>query len=244
MMIMPSITKEVNCMLNKTIASMKNDEFSILARNDPLIKQLGSVFLDKLGDKHSQLVSQKMRELARLLKQLRETDENPSAGMSDFVKPDKFDVVVEAVKTLCNFHATDGGQEVEIPSLALKIGYSLKKCVNIIRGRALRKKNKDLLEDADNFEKLLDAEWSYRISHHSLNTLCNRKYNKVDMLPLAADLEKLRKYIQLTIAESAKALQHNPASDDWNLLAQSTLARLIMFNKRRGGEEERHQSYP
>ena len=99
------------------------------------------------------------------------------------------------MKTLCNIEVKDGEQEVQIPSLALKLGHSLKKCVNIVRSQALRAKDKDRLEDADNFEKLLECEWSFRISRYSLNTLGTRKYNKMNMLPLAEDLEKLRKHV-------------------------------------------------
>ena len=231
MMIMPTITKEENSVLNQVIASMKNDEFSLITKNDHLIKRFGSVLVDKLGTKNAANISQKMREIARLLRQLRETDKNHDAQLSDFIKPETFDTVVQAVKTLCNFQDKDGGQEVKIPSLALKLGHSLKKCVNVVRGQALREKSKDIQEDVDNFENLLESEWSYRISHQLLNTLGARKYNKVDVLPLAEDLEKLREHIQLTINKSAEALQNHPDGESWSSLAQSTLTRLIMFNK-------------
>lgn len=35
-----------------------------------------------------------MRELSRLVVQLRKTELRPDAQLSDFIKPDKFDVVV------------------------------------------------------------------------------------------------------------------------------------------------------
>ena len=40
----------------------------------------------------------------------------------------------------------------------------------------------------------------------------------------------------LTIKESGKALEHHPVVDNWSMLARATLTRLVMFNKRRGGE--------
>ena len=57
-----------------------------------------------------------MKELSRLLIQLKKT-----------IKPSKFDVVIEAVKILCNFETKDGQQDVRTPLLALKFGHSLKK---------------------------------------------------------------------------------------------------------------------
>ena len=157
------------------------------------IKKVGMVLIEKHGTKNIQDTSPKMRELSRLLIQLKKTDDNPNAQLFDFIKPSKFDVVIEAVKKLCNFETKDGQQDVRTPSLALKIGHLLKKCVNVVRGQALREKDKDSQEDTDSFEKLIDQEWSHRISHHSLSILSLRKYNKVDMLPIAEDLDKLRK---------------------------------------------------
>lgn len=48
-------------------------------------------------------------------------------------------------------------QNVAKPSLSLKIGHSLQKFINILRGLALQRKDK-ALRDVDNFEKLIDAE--------------------------------------------------------------------------------------
>ena len=174
-----------------------------------------------------------MREIARLLRQPRETDKNHDAQLSDFIKPRKLDTVVQAVKTLCNFQDKDGGKEVKIPSLALKLGHSLKKCVNVVRGQALREKSKDIQENVGNFEMLLKSEWSYCISHHSLNTLGVTKYNKVDVL-----LKTLKNCMNTSNSPStsvwkpSRTIPMEKVGVHW---PQSTLTRLIMFNKR--GEE-------
>ena len=120
--------------------------------------------------------------------------------------------------------------------MALKLGHSLKKCVNVVRGQALREKSKDIQENVGNFEMLLKSEWSYCISHHSLNTLGVTKYNKVDVLPLAEDLEKLREHIQLTINKSAEALQNHPDGESWSSLAPINLNQVdhVQQTRRRG----------
>ena len=223
-------------LLSKLFATMKSDAVSIVARNDWLIKEVGVLLVEKYGEKQNNLVSQKMRELARLLLQLRETDASPNSHLSDFIKPGKFDDVVTAVKSISKFHFEEGVQSVVTPSLPLKIGHSLRKCVNILRGHALRRKDKELEEDACNFEKLLVSEWSHRVSYHSLTTLKTRKFNKVELLPLAEDLEKLRKSVISKMSSSADVLEQQPQLEVWSDLAQATLARLVMFNKRRGGE--------
>ena len=151
------------------------------------------LLIEKHGEKQNNFVSQKMRELARLLLQLHETRVNADANLSDFIKPQEFDVVVSAVKALSKFHFDDSVHHVAMPSLALKIGHSLKKCVDVLPGHALRRKDNSLLEDVNSFEKLIEAEWSHRVSHDSLGALGTQKFNRVGLLPLTEDLEKLRK---------------------------------------------------
>ena len=173
----------------------------------------------------------KMRELARLVMQLRETEFRPDAQLSEFIKPDKFDVIVSAVKNILKFHFQGGVQNVATPSLSLKLGHSLKKRVHIFGGHALHRKDKDLQENADNFEKLLESEWSHCVSHHSLNALSTSKFNKVPLLPPAGDLDKLRKFVLLKMSSSVQLLEEQPQLQAWSDLAQATLARLVMFNK-------------
>lgn len=64
-----------------------------------------------------------------------------------------------------------------------------------------------------------------------------RKYNKVNVLPLAEDIEILGKYIGSAIKDGVSLLnkeKNNKAI--WKNLAEATLTRLLTFNKRRAGE--------
>lgn len=62
------------------------------------------------------------------------------------------------------------------------------------------------------------------------------KFNKIEILPLAEDLEKLRRSLLSKISSSTQVLAEQPQLEAWSHLAQATLARLVIFNKRRGGE--------
>ena len=231
LMLFGALYKDSRNMLNSVLATMRNDEVTLIARNDSLIMEVGKMLVEKHGAYKAQDTSQTMRELSRLLQQLRTTGPNPNVPLSNFIRPSMFDRVVSAVKTLCTFEVTDGQQNVGTPSLALKIGYVLKRCVNIVIGQALRVEDEATERSAKNFRRLLETEWSHRISHHSPTTLRKRKFNKVNVLPLAEDLDKLRKYIDLKICKSMKSLKKHPNLGDWRLLAQSSLTRLVMFNK-------------
>ena len=91
--------------------------------------------------------------------------------------------------------------------MALHIGHSLKKCVAVALGKALWEKDKGVLEDVEHFEKLMEAEWNYRVSHHSVTTLNDRKHNQPDVLPVTSDLQKLKEFITSKIIVLTKQLQ-------------------------------------
>lgn len=241
LLVLPSICPGKSSPFQEVVASMRSDHITLVARNDSIISAFGAMMVEKLGTRRSHDISQNMRNVARLLISLREAEHNENAQLSQFLRPDKFDVVVQCVMDISKFDVKMGEKQVGTPSLALHVGHSLKKCVGIVRGKALREKDKGLLEDVEHFEKLMEAEWNYRISHHSLTTLNDRRHNQPDLLPITSDLQKLKEYITAKIISLTSQLQatSRPALRTWRELSELVLNRLILFNKRRGGETAR-----
>ena len=155
------------------------------------------------------------------------------------MKPEKFDELVEAVKKMCSFKEEDGGTKVGTPSLALKLGHSLKKWVYILWGQTVRSKDKEREESASNLEKLLEREWCDQVSRHSLSTMYEKKFNKSEVLPLTSDLQIVKDHLAAGMNEHSTALKKNPDKGVWKLLAEVTLNRLVLFNKRKSGETSR-----
>ena len=236
MLILPSICAGKSSLFQDVVASMRSDNITLVARNDYVISTMGTMLVEKGGLRRCHDILQRMRNLARLLLELRETENNTNAELLEFLCPDKFDVIVQCVKQLCKFNEKQGQQAVDTPSLALRLGHALKQCADITRGKALRGKDKYLLEDIGHFEKLMDAEWNYRVSHHSLSTLDDRKHNQPDLLPVIGDLQKLREFITAKINSLVISLKAKPSLQTWRELSKFMLTRLILFNKRRGGE--------
>ena len=233
-MLMSQLKPQESQCLKAALAKMKSDEVTIAARNDDLICKYGSIIAERHGQDNLHLVSQGIRQLSRLLIQLR-TNNSMGIHLKDFLKPEYFDHIVASVKTLCNFEESSA-KSVGIPSLALKLGHAINKCITIQRGKALREKDQVLLQDMDNLEKLMGSEWSDSISYHSLGTLYKRKFNKPDLLPVTEDLEVLRKHLLQKIVTCTATLKAAPTIQNWGELAETTLCRVITFNKRRGGE--------
>ena len=224
--------------LRETFASMKSDEITTIAQSDHLIRRYGAHLAERNDKDRRREVSQGMRQLSRLLLELRRngTETFTTMSLQDYMKPEYFDRLIASVKTLCNLEESGKTKAVSTPSLALKLGFCLKKCIAILRGKALREKDDALLQDQTCLDTLMVSEWNERISHRCLSALHQRKFNQTELLPLTSDLEVLRKHLLKQIAELSKTLREAPTLQVWKQLAEATLTRLIIFNKRRGGE--------
>ncbi|CAG9835041.1 unnamed protein product [Diabrotica balteata] len=210
----------------------RNDAISSRCKEDNTIMLYGAFLYEKYSCTQSELIRQSMRQLGRLTLEMKRKGES-FQNLSEVLVPQKFDLIVNATKEICIVTSDPTKrQEYQIPSLALKIGYAIKKCASIERGQCLRrgdlKKNRQLVA----FLHLLDLEWSVRISSNALSTLYSRKQNAEDLLPITSDLIKLNSFLDSKIREIRKDL----SSLNYSKLVSLTLARIIIFNKRRSGE--------
>ena len=234
-------TKDVDKdLFENVISKMKKDPIAAVASQNALILKFGAAILEKVGPKNANYVSQRMRQLARLLAVLRKRGQKNEAVLEEFIDTSCFDKLVDGVRELCDFDL-ESRSEVGIPSLALKLGHSIKKCAQILKGSALRQKDDVTIKHCNHFIDLFEAEWTTKISARSLASLGSRKMNKVECLPLAEDLLVLKKHLEKKMAALSSLLMEITHSHDrfqelWSNLAKTTLARVIIFNKRRSGE--------
>jgi cobalamin biosynthesis protein CobT len=89
-------------------------------------------------------------------------------------------------------------------------------------------------ENSDRFLQLYETEWHNRVAAPALNNLAVKKHNVPQLLPSTTDLLKLRKYLTEKLASLTEKVNEKVNKKDWRELAELCLARLIMFNKRRG----------
>ena len=130
--------------------------------------------------------------------------------------------------------------EHRFPLTCLKAGCSVKQCAQVLKSSSLRKKDEAAIRECQNFIYLFEAEWAIKISSRSLASLGSKKQNKVEILPLAGDLMLLKNHLEKKMADLSKILNEGEetqtAAGHWSSLAKTTLARIIIFNKRRSGE--------
>ncbi|KAG9268080.1 hypothetical protein AMEX_G18978 [Astyanax mexicanus] len=217
------------------LQSMQQDDVSICVRNDPLICKFGDVLFEKHGHQKFQhsYIGQKMRELGRFLIAAREIDKSIHS-LQDLLMPAKFQTVVNATRTISGFKASQN--EYKTPSLACKIGYSLKKAAGILVGESLITGNTSTERDAKTFIEVMETQWNTYVSGRALNTLKTAKWNKDELIPLTEDIMKLQKHLKVLEKDALDGLSAAPNVSDWTKLSQSLLTQIILFNRRREGE--------
>ena len=84
------------------------------------------------------------------------------------------------------------------------------------------------------FLELYDSEWGGKITTPALGNLSTKKHNAPNLLPITNDLVALRTYLIEKIMSLTKEVSTSANPENFRELSEVSLARLIMFNKRRG----------
>ena len=220
--------------LSHILVTMKDDEITHTIQRDQVIRKFGENLQEKYsGRPHlKNVIAQKMRELARLVLITPKIQE----GLTDLKKllrPENFDAMKKCVKLLSGHDENTGCYEN--PSLAMKLGTSLRKCAEICRVEAIKRNDTEGQRQAQQYIELHDAEFGM-ITIRAKSTLDDRKYNKTKQLPLFEDVVTLDRYLN----KQASACENEPKNQDTYVrLAKINLARVILFNRKRSGEAER-----
>ncbi|XP_063067616.1 uncharacterized protein LOC134459242 [Engraulis encrasicolus] len=222
--------------IKEVIYKMRQDEVQLYIRNDPLILKFGDNLFVRHGHDQAQhvYIAQKMREMGRFMLCVKK--HVPSIKtLEDLLHPARFNLIVEGVRQVGKF--CNDTNKYQNPSIALKIGYSLKKIGEIALGEALILGDEILKNNAKNFLKVLKARWNTFVSSHALITLQQRKWNRADSIPLTEDVMSLQKHIDQVEEEAKRDLDiDDESATAWKTLCEALLAKIILFNRRREGE--------
>ena len=239
MFMQTSSQKEIKIARNNSETDSLDSEMDSLD-GQSMSSQVG----EKLYQKHGHLthlyshISQKMRELGRFLICSKAQDLSIYC-LNDILRAMKFPLAVQSTKALCEFNEVTNSYKN--PSLALKIGHLLKKCAKVAKSEALIIGDLDQGTRANNFLTLCNDEWEDEISSCASQTLTKNKMNKGSLLPLSEDIMRLKNFLDKKTESLLETLCDHFNKAEWDLLNQMTLAQIVMFNRRRGGETQRMQ---
>lgn len=231
---MSNVTKDI-------MSSLRNDDDGVarFIKSDPLTLQLAEKFALKLGHDREQFsyIRTKLREVGRMVSEYRNSTGKDDASLADLIDPHNFHAVVDATRATAGFN--DKSHLYSTPSLALKIGHTLKKAAEILKGEALISGDSALEKRSKAFIKLYEMKWEELVSTHALRSLNESKRNNPKILPVTNDVVIFSKYLKQEVANGKQRLK-NPTENDmqksWKELAGTTLASLIVFNRKRSGE--------
>ena len=130
-------------------------------------------------------------------------------------------------------------QKLKTPSLLLRVGRSLESLAGAKRATRIHRKDQIMINDARNFLELHKEEWAVYVAH-AMACLQEKKDNVPEALPMTSYLGKLQKYLITEIKTLLPAHMDGSTSEmssvQWSWLQRATVARIITFNARRGGE--------
>lgn len=230
-------TSSMSDQMRVLVNAMHEDELVRVVSKDKLLLLFGETLLNKYGPTKKNDIAQRLRQLARLLLKCRDNLSDDTLSYFDVLCGKMFDACIEGTFNLCGMNITnDGRREFQTPSLALRLGHLLKKLGAAKQGFCLRNDDLDGLKEAESFGKLLQSEWTDTVATNAHNTLKRRKDQSVQLLPITEDLRSLRTYQMKEMRQCIDSLQDSPDYSTWRKLAQLTMTRMTIFNKRRGGE--------
>lgn len=229
---------EVSESLRKILTHMNYDEVSQVVQNDTCILQLGQHMFNKLknrGNNYDDYIRQKMREAGRMVLEAQKA--TPLKKVEEFFIPKNFPHVLEAVKKAAGYDPETNTYKT--PSLALKLGHTLKKMSSIVESNALMLGDHITAEYAKRYRAIHDSRWEEFISSGARSTLSEAKWNIPQVLPFTQDVKLLNFYMANEQLLSERMLRISPTPENYATLAQVTLALVIAFNRRRAGEVSR-----
>jgi hypothetical protein len=108
-----------------------------------------------------------------------------------------------------------------------------------LKASAIKSGDTVLNERVRDFIELYNSQWSVDISCRASATLEEHRWSPPKRIPLTEDLRKLNQFLHQEAAASSERLKLNHNPETWREIADVTLAQVILFNRRRGGEAER-----
>ena len=219
---------------SKVLIRMVDDEISKIAKTDPLILEYGA---RKWGNNVTKatFVTGKMRELGRLLLKTKELSKNAITTLEMCLDPTNFTKITQAVKEVSGF--SSDSKQFTTPSLAIKLGHSLKICAGILRSTGLKSRNSEQVSQANAFLQLYETDWTATITSTAHRTIEVNQFNKPKLLPLCTDVHEVYSHLKTHTSELRALAMHD--ANVYPELAKHALCEVNLFNRKRGGEVER-----
>lgn len=224
---------------------MMPDKIALVAKMDPLICYFGDNLLKKHKRKQSGVVvSNKMRELARLLIEFRIRRNDSELELIDTIEPQSFDEAVECAKKVGGYKPEE--KTFSAPSVSAHLGTSLKQVADLLIRLILKqdqyvvsktKNSEEKLKEVKRFHRLVDTQWTTEISSMAFKDLNEKRWNKPTILPLTRDIVKFKNFVTREADGAIALLKTQPNNiNPLKKLISAVLVLTVLYNRRRIGD--------
>jgi len=123
----------------------------------------------------------------------------------------------------------------------LGLGYIIKKAAKVMKVQYLIADDDEKARSVDNFVTVLELQWPSLFGDAEYKVISDRqqRLRKPAELPVEEDVARVRQYMLEAIAEIAAQEYLFWTSSEFSVLRNLVVARLTLFNARRGGEPSR-----
>lgn len=233
------------------LSKFRNDDIGEMCKNDPVLLQIGRRLWSKQKrkvDKKTEVrksVMRDMRRLATLYKIMQQTQSklgklaSKEGNVSDLMKRANFRHLEEAIEEYTS-QDVETGTDVKA-GLKSAIYYLLKSACKILKGTYLMDDDDDKAADIDKFVAVLELTQNavFGDAAYKLHKTREEKLRRPSAQPLEKDIKTLRDYILQRIREITSDKFCVMDSHRFVELRDCVVARLTLFNARRGGEPSR-----
>jgi hypothetical protein len=218
------------------LASFRDDAVSRCIKKDQLILVYGRQLYIKLGRYRTEEIRLRMRLLGRFVIAMNE-DRKSKISLSECIDSKFFDDVLATAQALGGVHDDESGrQTLKHPSNSKNLGHCLIKCARLKKRDAVINRDKISEEEVDRFFTLFKSDWNDVISSKACTALKLKRLQGPEPLPTVEDLMKLKDYVDDSLSSGVKKLDEQYSYNEYRKVLEHTMASIILFNKRRGGE--------
>ena len=111
------------------------------------------------------------------------------SSITQALHPSNFDTILQCVREIAGFD--EEKNSFKKGSVAMRLGYSMKKCASILKSEAIKNDDEELKKVAETFEELFSGDWYDYVSSTASKSIYRAKANKPTLLPSLNDIEKV-----------------------------------------------------
>ena len=209
------------------LMTMNDDSVTQLIRSDPLIRHYFVWLVEKYHRNGCcRTLKAKARDAARFLLFVRESSE--LSDMSQVLHPENWSLV----RKLClKWAGTDEHGTLKLASRPKRAGEVLAECCDRYHNLAISKGDATEMDKCKRWKKLFRQDFPL-LSKESRDTRKEKAYNKAELFPLFADIERLSTYLDAQMSDWSDTGEVS----NFRSMTRWLVAKLILFNRKRQGE--------